>query len=127
MPRNRFVVAESVRYELSDGDWVEFKKRLNYGEVKRLTTSGLNLVGDMGNNPRYDLSIERFEENKRVIWLSAWSFANGKGRLMEITADNVGALEPETVAEIDLALAKHMGAMEDEKNARAPDTAPAAG
>ncbi len=127
MPRNRFVVAESVRYELSDGDWVEFKKRLNYGEIKRLTTSGLNLVGDMGNNPRYDLSIERFEENKRVIWLSTWSFCNGRGRLMEITAENMGALEPETVAEIDLALETHRAAMEEEKNARAPDTAPAAG
>jgi len=122
MPRNRFVAVESVRYELSDGDWVEFKKRLNYGEVKRITTSGLNLVGDMGNNPRYDLSIARFEENKRVIWMTGWSFCNVNARLMEITADNVGLLEPETVAEIDLVLAKHMAAMEEEKNARAPDS-----
>lgn len=126
MPRNRFVVAESVRHELSDGDWVEFKKRLNYGEVKRLTTSGLNLVGDMGDNPRYDLSIERHECARRVIWMTAWSFCNARGREMEINATNVGALDPETVAEIDLALEKHMAAMEEEKNARAPDSPAAA-
>uniref|UniRef100_A0A6M3JBH5 Tail assembly chaperone n=1 Tax=viral metagenome TaxID=1070528 RepID=A0A6M3JBH5_9ZZZZ len=116
MPRNRFVVAESVRYELSDGDWVEFKKRLTFGENQRLAGRVLRQTAPIGQ-PRAEetwLDMEGFVTQRLAAWISAWSLPKPP------TLANIFALDQDSGQELDSALDKHLEAMDAEKNAMTP-------
>jgi hypothetical protein len=118
MPRNRFVVAESVRYELSDGDWVEFKKRLTYGEQQALAGRVLKQTTPMGR-PHADemyLDMEHYSVQRLAMYIAAWSLQK------PVSVTTLAALDQESGAEVDAALDKHLAAMEEAKNAVTPPT-----
>lgn len=118
MPRNRFVVAESVRYELSDGDWVEFKKRLTYGEQQGLAGRVLSQPNPIGT-PKAEqvfLNMESFGIQRQAAYITAWSLFKAP------SVAAIGAVDQETGAEIEEALDKHLKAMEAAKNAVTPPT-----
>ena len=49
MGKNRFVTPDTARVELSDGDWIEIKERLTYGEQQRLAGGALTRMSGSGD------------------------------------------------------------------------------
>lgn len=109
MARNRFTLSEVERIEISDGDWIEIKKDLNTGEVKRLESSGLkppvtDVVTGKLVNP---IDWEIYEIDRAVIFLQDWSFRDSSDKPVKISRDSVKALDPATFEEINVAIFEH--------------------
>ena len=118
MARNRFVVPNTVRVELSDGDWVELKDRLTYGEQQRLASSALTRMTNSGGaDAGIELDFENHSLMRMETWLVDWSFVGLNGKPVSITRAAIAALDPDTAAEIDAAITKHVEEIEAAKNA----------
>ena len=117
MSRNRFVLPETVRLELSDGDWIEAKKRLTYGEQQRLAGGALRpklIDGEID----ISLDLETHSILRLSTWIIDWSFCDGKGKQVEVSGDAIASLDPDTVDEIEAVLTTHIRSLEEEKKRR---------
>ena len=123
MSRNRFVVPSTVRVDLSDGDWIEIKERLTYGEQQRLSSSALTRMIS-GEDAGIELDFEKHSLMRMETWLVDWSFVGPNGKPVGITRRAISALDPDTAAEIDAAITAHIEALEAAKN---PPTNPGSG
>ena len=113
MGRVRFVQPVSVRLDLSDGDWIEVKKRITFGEQQYIATSGVVRRQTMASG--IDIDWAAFAVARIVTWLTDWNFLDGNGKSVPITQDAVNTLEPETVDEITKALDAHVEELEASK------------
>ena len=127
MPRNRFVEPETVRLELTDGDWIEVKKELTYGEEQRLAGAAMSvksqLNGDkqVGDDIQLDMENERFAVLRFYLWLVDWSFTGRDKKPVKLTKAAIANLQHETADEIDQVLTAHVARVEEErKNALSP-------
>ena len=118
MARNRFVKPQTVRLELSDGDWIEVKKELNAGEHRRVFG---RLVKDMRAGERAQLDPEQVGLTKVVEYLVAWSLEDN-GKPVEITEGAINSLDAQTFGEIVKAIDAHEAAVDAEIEARKNDT-----
>jgi len=123
MARNRFVVPNTIRKEISEGDWVEIKEELTYGEQKRLETGAMGKMTASGStDPGISLDFERYNLMRLYTWLVAWSFVDGAGKRVKITLDAIAALDTETAQEIDDVLTAHIEELEAAKNVETTPT-----
>ena len=114
---SRFVVPRVVRYELSEGDWVEFKAELTYGERLRLSSRALGQRINMETRQvEYSPQLEAYSVEELFMWLTDWSLTDVKEEVVEISRESIGALRQDAADELRESLAKHLEAMEDEKN-----------
>jgi hypothetical protein len=133
MSRNRFVEPETVKLDLSDGDWIEVKKELTYGEEQRLAgaaMTSMNIQSDAdkaktqteeGDGVRVNLQNERFAIARLYTWLVDWSFTNAKGKRVEVSREAIANLSASTAHEIDDALTAYIASREEAaKNAATP-------
>ena len=126
MGRDRFVSSNTVKLDLSEGDWITVKERLTYGEQQRIATAGFKTaVADKSRAAagEYEVSID-FERTNLVrfkTWITAWSFTRD-GKPVAVSEAAIAALDAETVAEIDAALTAHIEALAAEKNAMTDGT-----
>ena len=127
MPRNRFVEPETVRLELTDGDWIEVKKELTYGEEQRLAGAAMSvksqLDGDkqVSGDIQLDMENERFAVLRFYLWLVDWSFINKALKPVKLTKAAIANLQHETADEIDQVLTRHIARVEEErKNVPSP-------
>jgi hypothetical protein len=116
MGKNRFVVPDTARVELSDGDWIEIKERLTYGEQQRLAGGALTRMSGTGDGAAIDLDFERYNLLRMETWLVDWSFVGANGKPVKLSRAAIAALDPDTAAEIDAALTKHIEEIEAAKN-----------
>lgn len=116
MSRNRFVLPNTVRAELSDGDWVEIKERLTYGEQQRLAGGALTKMSGAAGEASIDLDFERYNLLRMETWLVDWSFVGANGKPVKISRAAIAALDTDTAAEIDAALTAHIEELEAAKN-----------
>lgn len=114
MARNRFVRPQTVRLELSDGDWIEVKKELNAGEHRRVFG---RLVKDMRAGERAQLDPEQVGLTKVVEYLVAWSLEDN-GKPVEITEGAINSLDAQTFGEIVKAIDEHEARVDAEIEAR---------
>lgn len=118
MARNRFVLPEVKRLPLSDGDWIEVKVRLNYGEQQELSSSALSDVRQNADTKDTSIKLDMKSYNIRRLgmWLTDWSFQlNGKPTTP--SESMIGKLDPDTVNEIDEALSRHIEEQSELKKA----------
>jgi len=109
----------TVRKELSDGDWIEIKERLTYGEQQRLAGGALTRMTSTGNTDAgIDLDFERYNLLRMATWLVDWSFVDARDKPVRINQAAIAALDPDTAEEIDAAITEHLEALEDLKNQR---------
>lgn len=108
MGKRRFVSRETAKLELSEGDWIEVKEGLSYGEQKRLGAASLNLRGIMGGSPDVSLDLEKAGIMRMALYIVDWSFVNDDGKPVKVTPSAIGALEPATAQEIEDALDAHL-------------------
>lgn len=121
MGRNRFIGDKPpVRLELTDGDWIEVKERLTYGEEQRLASGAFDKVSKPGDNEaEFSMNMERYNILRLSIWLVDWSFIGPKGKPVRLSKEAIADLDPDTVTEIDAALTAHIERIEAEKKAEA--------
>jgi hypothetical protein len=133
MGRCRFVQPESLRLELSEGDWIEIKRRLSIGEKKRAESSVVReFMGNGRMTPNYDAMGGKAQV---MAYLLDWSLRDSQDKPVAIDTDGkksaaLDQLDEETFQEISDAIEAHAVAqkkVDDElKNARSgePSSSP---
>jgi len=117
MGRARFVAPETVRLDLSDGDYVEVKRRLTYGDRQQLQTAALASLQDRGElgSERISLDWARAQARRLEIYLVDWSFRDERGKRVAVSPEAIASLDPDTADEIHAALDKYLEQQEGEK------------
>jgi hypothetical protein len=112
MPRCRFVQPNTLRYDLSDGDWIELKRELTAGERWSIDAAGLRERDEGG----YDRDLSARSVAIRLGWLVNWSFIDPAGNQTKPSAETLTALDLPTIGEIDQAIVAHVEAQRAAKN-----------
>jgi hypothetical protein len=123
MPRCRMVVPETVRLSISDGDWLEVKKRLTHGERQRMFA----MLREVGADGTLRPNLELLATGQAVAYLVDWSLVDLKGKPIPIETDAqrvaaLNAFDEETVREIARVIGEHVSAMEADADAKKPTT-----
>ena len=118
MGRNRFVEPESLRVDISEGDWVEIKVRLTAGEQKRLQSSAITHLAKDDAHPdegQFTLNIPAMAVARILTWLVDWSFKDKNGRTAPLTRESVEALDVDTFEELEAVVTAHIKRQDEEK------------
>ncbi len=119
MGRMRFVQPLTVTLELSDGDTIEVKQRLTYGEEQQLANASIIGTVNDAMKPDIKLDMSRYGMRRMAMWLVDWSFVGPDGKVMPITEQTLASLDSDTAKEIDDALDAHIARMDEEKKVKA--------
>lgn len=129
MGRCRTVRPETVRIDISDGDWIEVKKRLTYGEGAKARAA---VIKEVRSDGRMTPDFELVEITHVLAYLVDWSLVDLAGKRIQIDTDAkrlsaINGQDPATIRELIDAVNAHVEAMEaelvTEKNAKAGETA----
>lgn len=122
MGRNRFVntnpsTRETIKVELSDGDYVLFKRELSNKEERKIKLAGFgNMKGKLGKDETEILIDWEAMEFERVLtYLHGWSFADAQNKPVQLNRQNLENVDDTTFQEIKEKLDEFVG--EKEKNA----------
>lgn len=107
MARNRFVQPDVVRLSLSDGDWIDVKRRLTYGEAQARIRSTYEM-----SEGRYVVALEKVDLADLVAYTLGWSLVDAGGKPVPFSEEAVKALDPASVRELTTALKAHIEAEE---------------
>jgi len=114
--RMAVVAPQTVTLDLGDGQWIEIKRELNYGEMTDVAEStGGKLI--------------RAQLHLLAAYIVGWSLTDGHGKSLpaDTTDQRVSALRAmssEAVNAIDDAITTHIESVKAEKKAEAPSGAP---
>ncbi len=115
----RFVDPQISRLALSDGDWIEVKRDLTYGEQSAMFTAMLK--GDTAT-----LDPTKVTPARILAYVVAWSFRDREDRPVAVAAGALDSLFPDTVTELRDAIDAHEAArareIEAEKKSRSTPT-----
>ncbi len=107
MSRYRFVKPETVRLDLSDGDWIEVKKELTAGEARAISRSSVRAVTDVQTGKT--VTEEDLDQLSLLnTYLTNWSFVDAAGKQSKYSLDALRALDQDSYVEIVNALAAHI-------------------
>lgn len=106
---------------LSNGKWVEIKKKLNYREKRHVETAGFKSVvrkdaNDADQSIELGIDFEQMEIERLVTWIVDWNFADGKGRPLDVNRKNIENLDPDDAQLIIDALQEYVEEQERVKN-----------
>lgn len=123
MARDRVAKLETKRIEISDGDWIQVKTRLNAGDQRKHDALGIvPIFIDGALHDRIDWSMYEFE--RADLWITDWSLTtkSSDDKVVPIpkTIDGLRALDDETFNEINAVLYQHILQIITAKKARAP-------
>lgn len=104
MSRNRFVVPEVDRLNLSDGDWIEVKGQLNNGEQKKLESVGLKPPIRSNGEVITPIDWETHEIERVLIFLVDWSFRDANGKPVPVSKEALKALDIDSFKEVNDAI-----------------------
>lgn len=127
--KRRGVKPETVRLELSDGDWVDIKRALTVGEESDIAFKAMKTIR-ADQAAEIDGSLMRFLMT--ATYVQGWSLLDYEGQPIKWPAgkpldDRVAvlrALDRASMEELEAAIAAHREAME--KNAPSGETVSAA-
>lgn len=127
---SRVVRPETVRIQISDGDWIDVKKRLNAGEARRVYT---RMVKSAEAGKPFELDPFQVGRSQIMAYLVNWSFTDqpitgefGQPAAAEVIGEALDNLDLDSFNEIATAVAAHETAMnkerDEEKKARTTKT-----
>ena len=124
MPRSPFVRPEHVRIELTEGRWIEVKKRLSVGEARQAMTS---FVGAYRSDGSRTPNLETLGMGQVLAYLIEWNFVDDTDRVVPVSLDAIKMLDPRVYGEVETAINAHVAAVEAddaerEKKIPAPST-----
>jgi hypothetical protein len=124
MPRrNRFVQPNTVRLDLSDGDWVETKERLTYAESQKLYSAFVRSMRDGGADAdEMGVDLARFALLRMETWLTDWSFRDDQDKPVPLSRAAIENLDPDTAKEIDVAINAYLTERDAKKVLAAAET-----
>ena len=128
MSKYRFVDPNTVKLDLSDGDWIEIKEQLGYGEQQRLAGGAMTkmvggpVTGGELADAGVEMDLEKYQLLRLKTWLVDWSFRDRQGKAVKINLASLSSLHPDAVEEINAALTVHIESLETAKNAPTPPT-----
>jgi hypothetical protein len=118
---SRVVRPETVRINISDGDWIDVKKRLNAGEARRVYT---RMVKTAEAGKPFELDPFQVGRSQVMAYLVNWSFTDqpitgefGQPASPEVIGEALDNLDLESFNEIAQAVAAHETAMNAERDA----------
>jgi hypothetical protein len=121
MAKNRFQKTDVVRLPLSDGDWIEVRRRLSGAEKKLMAAAAFTDFrqgakdGKEGEQ-RFGVDFGLLSLSRTLTYLKDWSFRDEADKPVKCSRAAIEALDQETLDEIERALDAHVAAMEQEKN-----------
>lgn len=103
MPRCRFVQPSIVRLPISEGDWIDVKRDLSYGEEREMFAAmrSETATGEL----RVDARL--VGPARLLAYLLAWSFTGPDGQPVEVSAGAIDQLDRGTAAELFVVLDTH--------------------
>ena len=121
MGKKRFIGIGTTKLDLSDGDWIEVKDELSYGE--QLELSNASFVGQEGFRAIIDMS--RYHLLRMEKYIVDWNLKDAQGKSVEINRTTLALLSQDAAEEINAALDAHIQAMSqpDEEPPAAPKEA----
>lgn len=126
---SRVVKQETVRLALTQGDWIEIKKRLNAGEHQDMFARMVKPVHASGNGTGatpITLEVDPIQAtiSTAVAYLVDWSIVDDDGKLLvikrqppDVVAAKLRALDMESYTEITQAIQAHEAAVSAERQA----------
>lgn len=111
MPRNAFVDPDTVQLPLSEGDWIEVKQRLTYGEQQRLSSASLTSVriqAGRTDDTEIKLDMQRHAIERIFVWVTEWSFRDKSGKAVKVTRQAIENLREDVADEINTALDEYI-------------------
>ena len=114
-----FVVAGTTELQLSDGEWIEVKEQLSFGEQEDLNTAGLKTMKTVAGETEVSLEWSQFNTAKILMWVVDWSFRLPNGHKADINMKTVRNLRDDVAKEILLAIENYQTTVA-EKNSQAP-------
>lgn len=122
-----FVKPEVRRYPFKYQDvefWIEVKRRLTTGELKRMQSAGIvDVQASRTQSPdeaRLGLDMARLSLARCEAYLVDWNLTDDNGKTQPVTRATIEALDPDVFDLIDKLLDEHVTAQEKEKNAPRP-------
>ncbi|MFA5635423.1 MAG: hypothetical protein WC977_05900 [Anaerovoracaceae bacterium] len=112
----RFTDAEAVvRYDLSDGDWVEFRQDLSFAERRAVEAGALKgRLNPETKTVDMDVDWEAFEVSRLAGWIRAWSLTD-EGKAVPPTRQWISRLSVATATELTALLDRHLEAVDGEE------------
>lgn len=104
----RFVSPNTVRLDLSDGDWIEVKERLTYKEQQQLSGAMLRSIKTVEGDQEMGVDFARYAILRLKTWLLEWSFRDEHDKPVPLSPAAIENLDPDTAQEIGDALDKHL-------------------
>jgi hypothetical protein len=120
--KQRFVSAETVRLELTDGDWIEVKRELSYGEQQELFLRDVQMTGLAGGERNVSVDLQLINIRDMAMWIVDWSFEDAKGKRVPVSIDSIKALATDAAEEVDEALTAYKLSLEKNAVTSAPST-----
>lgn len=116
MARCRVVVPDVVRVEISEGDWLDLKRRLSHGERQKMFSL---LLKNLTPDGQASLDREMVGTAQLMAYLADWSLVDPNGKQIRIDTDArklaaINSLDDATVTEMLQAVDQHIEAMEVE-------------
>jgi hypothetical protein len=110
--RSRFVKPEVVRLPLSEGDWLDVRKRLTVGEERAAFQQIVSDVGTEGG--RWKPNFEMIGVAQVAAYVVGWSLVDDEGIAVPFSVEAVQGLEPASFREIEQAVDAHIKRVEEE-------------
>jgi hypothetical protein len=118
--RNRFVQPETIRLDLSDGDYIIIKKELNAGEQRRVFSG---FVKDARSGEAWVVDPEKVGLTKMLGYLISWSFVDADGKPVDVSESAIKGLDMASFKEVKDAIDAHDEQIEKDRAARKNETA----
>lgn len=109
---NHFITDDIDRIDLGDGEWVDIKRQMNYGEQLRLASSfSATSITIRDGAPKLNALAEKADLETGSIALlfiniRAWSFKDGSGKSIPINETNIRRLDITTANKISKEISK---------------------
>lgn len=110
---DRFVTPLTTRLEISDGDWIDIKRRLNTGEQQDLFAQ---MMPSITPGQPYALQSRHVLTAKVLAYLVDWSLTR-YSKPVPVSVDAINNLDPDTFREIREAIDAHETVVEAELDA----------
>lgn len=119
----KFVMPETVRLDLADGQWIEVKKYLSAVEEKRFRSAGMRRMtprkgDDQEATSEIEIDWAAMAFARVTTYLVDWSARKADGTKQPLTKDAIGQLDTESFEEIDNAIQAHIEKVADEKKSQ---------
>ena len=104
------------RIPLSNGEWIEVKRRLNAGESRRVFA---RMIKTMSAGEKTELDPMEVGRSQAVEYLLDWSFEDLpiEGKSPQAKADALDAMDPDLFQEVVQAVSAHEKKMDEERAA----------